>query len=331
MKRAAAAFTITALALFPLLSFSMAGSAEGKELELKGISFLSMTTEHAKSFENFISKVNARAGGKMKITCLGGPEVIGANEQTQALRTGVVDIAIAPIAYQLNLVPEALVWTITMDEPWVERSAGLYEYLSGFYKKANMHLLGGTGRGAKMYFYLNKKVARPQDLNGMKIRSTSIVSTLLKKLGCKGVTVPRADFYVAMERGLIDGFPSPADVVLSLGQQEVCKYWIDHGFLVSVITWVVNENTWNKIPPDMQQLMSKTMEEMEREYYPRFFQLDIDCKKKLADQGVEKIEFSPADAKAFMKTVYESYSEDLDKATPNAQKLRSFVKRHVGE
>lgn len=307
------------------------GVTNAKTKEIKAISFLQSSSSEAKCFDEYIKRVNQKSQGDFKIKLLGGPEVIPANEQVQAIRNSVVDLAIAPVAYLSRTVPESMAWALSLDTPWEERTNGFLDFMSGFFEKANLHLLGVTGRGSKMYFFLNKEVASLQDLKGLKIRTTSNVSTLLKKLDCRGVTVPRGDIYVAMERKVIDGFLSPSPLVLEYGQQEVCKAWIDHGFLVSVISWIVNQKTWNELTPDVQKMLTSTMAELEKDFYPLWFQGDEKSKAILTEKGIKRIQFAPEDAKVFMNTVFQSYSEDLEKATPqNAEKLRGLMHKRIG-
>jgi len=301
-------------------------------IKLNAVSFIATKTHTAKTFIEWIEMVNERAGGKMKIKFLGGPEVIPAREQVEALRTGVVDISISPIAYHSKIVPACIAWALSKDTPWEERKSGFFEHMSKLYEKANIHLLAEIGKGAEMYFFLNKEIKTLRELRGLKIRTIPTVATLLDKLGCKGVTIPRGDIYVAMERGLIDGFLSPPSLVIDLGQHEVTKCFVDHGFLVSVIVFGVNLDTWNSLPKDMQDLLSQTAEEIERIDYPRYFEIEAKAKERLVELGVKKIEFSPEDIKRFYAIVYESFSADLDRADPkNGSILKRLIIHKVGE
>jgi len=329
MKRTPLTICFISICLVLMLVFSLTETAisASKPIKLKAISFLPPNTNQTKAFKDYIDRVNKKTKGKVILTFLGGPEVIPAREQVEALRNGVVDIAISPTAYQMRLVPINQAWSIFADKPWKERKSGLFDLISQGYLRAKMKLLGSMGRGSKMYFFLRKEVKRPGDLKGMKIRTIPNVRTILENLQCKGVTVPRGDIYIAMERGVLDGFLSPIDLVLKLGQQEVCKYWIDHGFLVSVVVTIANVKRWNSLPQDIQKILTETMEEIERDYYSRWFEYGENAKRKLIKAGVKRITFAPADAKKFLDVVRNGFYSDLKKADPQgAAKLMDLMK-----
>lgn len=295
-------------------------------IKLKAISFINTNTEIAKVFIDYIDRVNKKTKDKMVITFLGGPEVIPAREQVGALRNGLVDLAIAPTAYQMKLVPSNLAWSISHYTPWEEKKSGFFDLMSQLYLEADMKLLGVTGRGGKMYFFLNRDVKTMEDLKGLRIRTIPNIRTILENFQSKGVTVPRSDVYIAMERGIIDGFLSPTDLVLELGQQEVCDYWIDHGFLVSPITYVSNVKKWRSFPKDIQEILSQTMKEIEKDYYSVWFANDKAAKEELIKAGIKKITFSSSDAKKFLDAVHNGFISDFERTDPqNAEKFRKLM------
>ncbi|HTO49364.1 MAG TPA: hypothetical protein VML91_17130, partial [Burkholderiales bacterium] len=71
---------------------------------------------------------------------------------------------------------------------------------------------------------------------------------------------------------------------------------------------VMNEEFWNKLPPDLKQLVTTTMTGREKEVGEAWDGLDVPGKKALIDGGAEAIKFSAADT-AKVRQIGEQVSE----------------------
>ena len=58
----------------------------------------------------------------------------------------------------------------------------------------------------------------------------------------------------------------------------------------------MNEDIWNKLPPDLKQLIAKSLAGMEKEIGQAWDALDVPGKKALLDGGGEAIKLSPEEA-----------------------------------
>ena len=132
-----------------------------------------------------------------------------------------------------------------------------------------------------------------------------------KAFGLVGVSMPLGDVYAAMDRGLVDGWACSPASAWSRGLYEVTKYRITPGFLgANNVTVLVNLDTWNGLPKHLQDLMIQTMidiEPMLEDYYTDVLQETL---QKVTDGGVNPIEFSAADAKWYLDTIYRAKWEE---------------------
>ncbi len=69
----------------------------------------------------------------------------------------------------------------------------------------------------------------------------------------------------------------------------------------------MNLDSWNRLPKDLQDLLTDVMMEVEKEITLFFDKEESDAYKKILNAGVKPIKFSPADEKKFYNTVYGAF------------------------
>jgi TRAP-type C4-dicarboxylate transport system substrate-binding protein len=296
-------------------------------ITLKAVTFIPKNTNESKMCLDYWATIEKKSQGRLKINYLGGPEVIPSVEQVEALRTGVVDIASAPGAYHMTLIPAAGAIQLTRDKPWEQRKSGFFDIMVELYEKINLRFLGRLEASQGFYVMTRFPVKNPRtDFKGRKIRTLDTYDSFLNALGTAGVVVPRTDIYTAMERGVIEGFLSNAPLVISLGQQEVIKYIIMPSLYSGPCSMDVNLTVWKKLPKDLQDLLANTMAEFERKYDPVWAKYDEEARAKLRAAKVQEITFSPEDTKWYVDLAYSTEWEDLVKLAPDyGPKLRKII------
>lgn len=103
-----------------------------------------------------------------------------------------------------------------------------------------------------------KQVKTMADLNGMKIRVTGGPPIeQFQNMGAVPQTMPMPDVYENMQKGVIDGMAAPWEAIYSFKLYEIAKYWTIVPLHTVYFTNAMNWDTWNKLPPDVQnQVMS---------------------------------------------------------------------------
>ena len=81
----------------------------------------------------------------------------------------------------------------------------------------------------------------------------------------------------------------------------IVKYSTEMYSYVSSFGLGMNEDFWNKLPPDLKELVTKSMTGKEKEVGEAWDALDVPGKKALMDGGGEAIKLSPAENAKFRK------------------------------
>ncbi len=118
------------------------GMACAQEVTLRVVSAFPENLYYVKRLVDWIQKVNAEGKGTLQLNFIGGPKAIPTFEVGNAVKTGVVDIAMSTGAYYTNLMPEADALKLTRLPAAELRKNGAYDYINKVWnEKANMYYL----------------------------------------------------------------------------------------------------------------------------------------------------------------------------------------------
>ncbi len=300
-----------------LLVFGMNQAiAKSKPIVLKAVSFLPVASTSNDGFREYVKRVNEAAKGELQINWVGGPEAIGAFDLHQAVKSGAVDMGMLASAYYASILPEAETMSLSHLSPREERDVGYHDLLVERHKKINMMYIGRNIVAKKYYLYTNKRVDKPQNLKGQKMRTAGMYTLFMNKLGITGVTMPSGDTYTAVERGLVDGFGWPSAIV-GRGWHEVIKYMLLPGIYSPNTTTCVNLNKYRSLPDHLQKLLLDVQIDLEPWMWAHFLKIEQIEMQKSKDNGVKFIEFTGDDAKWYVDLAYKVKWDDMAKRIPD--------------
>jgi len=97
-----------------------------------------------------------------------------------------------------------------------------------------------------------------EDLAGKKINGVGgLKPDILREFGATPTSIAVGDVYMAVQKGIIDGGIYGPEPLWSRKWGEFWKYGADYSFGANVFFMVMNKNTWNKLPPDVQQVIDE--------------------------------------------------------------------------
>ncbi|MFV0439037.1 MAG: TRAP transporter substrate-binding protein [Desulfopila sp.] len=195
--------------------------------------------------------------------------------------------------------------------------------------------LHSTGPGG---IYSKKPVRTPQDLKGMQVYATSVTADIAKALGASPVGGSRGEIYIMLQKGTIDGdISGPPEVLLGYKEAEVIKYVTlqagQHGlpgFYNKTHFFVMNLDTWNSLPEDIQKAFNEVNEKFAAtagKIWDSHQQEGLDYAKKV---GVEFIELTPEQAEEFVKPVLflaDKWAEDMESKGIPGKKILDTVRK----
>jgi TRAP-type C4-dicarboxylate transport system substrate-binding protein len=306
--RKAATAAVAAALLAPV-----AGNAQ--EVTLRAVSAFAENSIYVVRLQKWIQKVNAEGKGTLQINFIGGPKAIPTFEVGNAVKTGVVDMALSTGAFYTNLMPEADALKLGQLSIAEQRKNGAFEMINEIWnKKANMYYLGRPIEFEPFHLYLNKKIDKP-DLTGLKIRVTPVYRDFFIALGANVVTTPPGEVYTALERGVVDGYGWPIGGIFDLNWHEKTKFRVDPGFYMAEVSVVMNLDSWKKLAPRQREYLQKQMlaSEAENDFWKSNSEEET---KRQAAAGIQTIRFDAATSKQYVDKAYEVGWASAMKASP---------------
>jgi len=289
--------------------------AQAQETTFRLVSAFAENSEYAKRLEAWAGKVNAEGKGTLQINYIGGPKAIPTFEVGNAVKTGVVDMAMSTGAFYTNVMPEADALKLTRMPIAEQRKNGAYDYINKVWnEKGNMYYLARMVENQPFHIYLTKKIDKP-DLSGLKIRITPVYRDFFQALGAQVVTTPPGEVYTALERGVVDGYGWPIGGIFDLNWQEKTKFRVDPGFYDAEVSLIVNLERWKKLSQPQRDYLTRQALALEREnsFWAKYTEQET---KRQSDAGIQTIRFSGAQAKEFTDKAYEAGWAGVIKASP---------------
>ena len=133
------------------------------------------------------------------------------------------------------------------------------------------------------------------DIKGMKIRVPEMEAHLAtwSALGANPTPLAFTEVYTALQLGTVDGQENPLGVIYANKFYEVVDYLTITDHLVGFMLIVMNDETFNKLDPSLQQALQKAAAEASRFNDELLEKVNSEIEKKLfAKMKVTKIDNS---------------------------------------
>jgi TRAP-type C4-dicarboxylate transport system substrate-binding protein len=179
----------------------------------------------------WIKWVEERSRGTLKIRPIWSGSLLTADQSLIELRHGVADIGlITPIYVRGGAQLLRAQTGFYAGARTFAQQVAMYRCLEASFPEFSDELKGlvvlavqgGTLPGI---LTRTRPVVTLGDLRGLRIRAPSEVIGVLKDLGADPVTMPMAEVYSAMAKGVVDGVVAPTDVMKSMHFAEVAKFY----------------------------------------------------------------------------------------------------------
>ena len=276
------------------------------------------------------------SGGRLTVKRFPGAQMGPVQQHYDFARTGQADVA----WFLHGATPGRFPLTEIIQLPYV---AGSSEIGTKVLNDAELRAkyLDAEHRGVKVLLLLThqpgnvhttkKPIRTVDDMKGMRIRfSSATIRDFVAALGATPVGVQATEQVEQLQKGTIDGtFIDYGGAGIAFKMGGVLKYSTEMYSYVSSFGIGMNEDFWNKLPPDLQQLVVKSMTGVEKEVGEAWDTLDIPGKKAIMDGGAEAIKLSPEENAKFRKIgaeVAEAKVKELDGKGMPARAIYTTIK-----
>lgn len=160
----------------------------------------------------------------------------------------------------------------------------------------------------------NNAITEPADLAGLRIRvpeTPSFVETF-SELGANPTPLPYPEVYTNLQTGVVDAVDSSFSAMYDTNIHEVAKDFSETRHIFTSQGIVVNEEWYQSLTPEQQQILSDAARTAEEEYVTRFIETEEEVIPLLEDAGVtvtrdvdiDALRDAVADARASLASRY---------------------------
>jgi TRAP-type mannitol/chloroaromatic compound transport system substrate-binding protein len=294
---------------------------------------------------DYVERVNAMAGGRLKIDYLVGGSVVHPFQVFDGVHGGQIDAAHTVPAYwygkhkAASLFGTGPVFGYNANEGlgWIHNGGGkeLFDELQTQVMKVNIKSFFVMPMPTQPLGWFKKPITSVADLKGMKYRTVGLAADLMQAMGAAVAQLPGGEIVPAMERGVIDGFEfnNPTSD-RRFGAQDVAKNYMmgSHHQATEYFEIMFNRTKFNSLPKEQQAILQYAAEAVSSanewkamDYYSKDLQ-ELINKDKVNVQRTPKDVFD-AQIKAWDGLIAQLGADPFMKKVMDSQK--EWVKRVV--
>ena len=246
------------------LGFPMISRAETITVKMQGA--WSATDIFNEFAQEFVTRVNAMSGGRLRIDYLVGGAVVKPFEVTDAVSKGVLDAGHTVPVYWYGKSKVASLFgsgpingcDAAQTLAWIYRGGGLALYQE-LLQKLNLNYVGffALPMPTQPLGWFKKPITDAKQLKGLKYRTVGLAADLFQEMGAKVTQLPGGEIVPALERGVIDAFEfnNPTSD-MRFGAQDVIKNYEMGSYhqAMEFFEIAINKKKWDSMPKDLQAI-----------------------------------------------------------------------------
>ena len=288
-----------------LLSGRLTGA---QPIELKLAYFVG--DQHAMSqwLIKWANNLEKDSGGRITVKRFPGSQMGPVQQHYDFVRTGQADVA----WFLHGATPGRFPLTELVQVPYLVGSAEIGTKVLNDSELRSKYL-DAEHKGVKVLLLLThqpgnvhttkKPIRTVEDMKGLRIRFASpTIRDFIAALGGTPVGVLPTEQVEQLQKGTIDGvFIDYGGAGIAFKMGGVLKYSTEMYSYVSSFGVAMNPDFWNRLTPDLQGIVTKSMTGVEKEVGEAWDGLDVPGKKAIMDGGGEAIRLSPEENARFRK------------------------------
>ncbi|GGG21356.1 C4-dicarboxylate ABC transporter [Caldovatus sediminis] len=218
--------------------------------------------------QDYVSRVNQMAGGRLRLELLPAGAVVGAFQLLDAVSAGTLDGGHGVSAYwfgkhkafSLFGTPPAWFGDAHQYLGWFHYGGGreLYNELIGEVLRVNVVGFQTGPMPTQPLGWFKTRIERVEQLRGLKFRTVGLATDLFNVLGAAVTALPGGEIVPALERGVIDGaeFNNPSSDRV-LGFPDVAKIYMIQSYHQNTETFEIlfNKTRYESLPEELQAIL----------------------------------------------------------------------------
>ena len=305
-----------------LISSTAVISAE-KPIELVYSSYLKESFTNNLTVKYWMDEVTDRTNGRVVFKSYYSGTLLGGSESLPGCSRGMCDLSLCPDGYTADRTPLSMVQSLLfMTDKMDAYMKAIYSYFSSEqllideFNKNNLHLFAAIPVASNI-LGTKDKINSLNSLKNKRVRSMSVIANTFSILGATPVGISLGEVYDGIDKGVIDAYSMTDFTLASMFRlYEVAPYMIDTGMGQFGVMWfVINKKKWDRLPKDVQQIMTEVAEEAINKHVELYQKIESDMVDKAHEGGAKVIILTDEEKakwkNAAAKKVWEKWIADM--------------------
>ncbi len=311
---------------------TMTGAAKEGVIKLTYANFPPAPTFPCVQMERWKTEVQKRTNGKVQIDTFPGGTLLDAKGMIDGVIAGQANIGCLCMAYQPGRFVFENATALPLQIPNARVGSRVLWDLYNKYKpesfaKVKVLTMFATAPSSIM----SKEAIRTvEQVKGVPLRASGGAADILKAWGAEVAGMPMSETPEALQKGVVKGLYSSVEVMMDFKYAELCKYVTLTDTVIYPFAVVMNQKTWDSLPPDVKKVMDDlALEQCEwtGTYMDNHVKESLDWSRK--EHKVEVIPLTPEQMAAWNKPLEgltAKWIEDAKKAGLPAEQILADIK-----
>jgi len=325
-KKGLVLLLITVLLLAACGRPSDGGDAEeGTSEDAKTIRLAYLVSEEQSTHiaaEDFKEKIEDKSDGRLKVELYPNGSLYGSDrEAIEAVQLGNVEMTIPALAAVSSFNQKFMVFDLPFlfnnhEEAYEVLDGDLGQELLDELSDKDLKGLVYAENGFRHITNDEGPVEKPADLKGSKLRTmeSAVQTDSFKAFGANASPFAFGELYTALQQGTYDSMENPISLIYTNKFYEVQDYLTLSSHFYAPTILVMNDDFYNDLPEDLQDLVMETSEEYREEQRELAQEQDEEWLEQLKEEGMEVNELSEDQKEEFKKaseSIYDKYSDQI--------------------
>ena len=207
--------------------------------------------------ERFVKELEERTGGQVKVRTHAGGTLLGAKDIFDGVIQGTADIGNFAMSYQPGRFPVTEALDLPHFFPDSKTATRALEAVMDAFKPAEFAdvVVLSVFTCPPAVVMSKPPVNGIADLKGLAIRSSGTAAEVFKRIGGTPVAMPQSEVPDALQKGLIVGNMSSAEVLKDMDYAKTCPNVLQADLSVVSFAVVMNKRKFERLPKDLQEVL----------------------------------------------------------------------------
>jgi len=326
--------SIVSAGIFVAVTFASSAGLAQQKMVLKASDVHPAGYPTVVAVENLGKKLEAATNGRISVQMYPSMQLGGEKEAIEQAQIGAIAFARVSVGALGPVVDDLNVFNL----PYVFRNTTHMQHvIDGPIGQELLDKVTNSGKGlvglcwmdagARNFYNTKKPIKTMADLKGMKVRvmGNPMFVEMANSMGGNGVAMGYDQVFSALQTGVVDGAENNPPSFVFDNHYQVAKFYTVDEHLIVPEMLVFSKKAWDAMSKEDQALLMKFSKEAQQEERKLWDVYEQQAMDKAKAAGIQIIQVSDADKKAFqdaVKPVWDKYGPKYEATVKRIQEVK---------